>query len=62
MLPNIDQLNYTDSGNFLLIAGPCVIEGEEMAFQLAETIKKLSDKYHFHLYSKVHKRRQIDRN
>jgi 2-dehydro-3-deoxyphosphooctonate aldolase (KDO 8-P synthase) len=46
MLPKINQLNYTDSGNFLLIAGPCVIEGEEMAFQLAETIMKLSDKYH----------------
>ena len=33
---NIDKLKYTDSGNFLLLAGPCVIEGEEMAMQIAE--------------------------
>jgi 3-deoxy-D-arabino-heptulosonate 7-phosphate (DAHP) synthase len=24
---------YTDSGNFFLLAGPCAIEGEEMAMQ-----------------------------
>jgi len=46
MLPKIDHLKFTDSDNFLLIAGPCVIEGEEMAFKLAETIAILSQKYH----------------
>ena len=46
MLPRIDHLKFTDSGNFLLIAGPCVIEGEEMAFKLAETIASLSKEYH----------------
>ena len=43
---NIDKLKYVDSGNFFLIAGPCVIEGKEMAFETADTLAKLSDKYH----------------
>ncbi len=30
--------------NFFLMAGPCVIEGEEMAMDIAETIKKVTDK------------------
>lgn len=42
---NISNLKYTDSNNFFLMAGPCVIEGEEMAFQIAEHIVSLSDKY-----------------
>jgi len=46
MLPEIDRLKNTQTGQFLLIAGPCVIEGEEMAFQIAETILSLSEKYH----------------
>ena len=29
---------------FLLIAGPCAIEGEEMAFEIAEKIHKISKK------------------
>jgi 2-dehydro-3-deoxyphosphooctonate aldolase (KDO 8-P synthase) len=41
----IPKLKYTDSGNFFLLAGPCVIEGEEMAFQIAETLCAISDKY-----------------
>lgn len=32
----IDQLIASDSGNFFLLAGPCVIEGEEMAMRIAE--------------------------
>lgn len=45
MQPNISKLKYTDSRNFFLLAGPCVIEGEEMAFQIAEHIVSLSEKY-----------------
>ena len=30
----IDKLKHTNSGNFFLLAGPCVIEGEEMALTL----------------------------
>jgi 2-dehydro-3-deoxyphosphooctonate aldolase (KDO 8-P synthase) len=46
MLPEIDQLKNTQSGQFLLIAGPCVIEDEEMAFEIAEIILSLTNKYH----------------
>ncbi len=45
MQPNIPKLKYTDFRNFFLLAGPCVIEGEEMAFQIAEHIVSLSEKY-----------------
>ncbi len=39
----IENLKYTDSGNFLLLAGPCVIEGEEMAMDIAEEIVRITD-------------------
>jgi len=42
---NIPGLKYGDTGNFLLIAGPCVVEGEEMVFRIAGQINQLSDKY-----------------
>ena len=42
---NISKLKHTDSKNFFLMAGPCVIEGEEMAMQIAEHIVKLSETY-----------------
>ena len=41
----IPKIKHTDSGHFFLLAGPCAIEGEEMAMQIAEQIVKLSDKY-----------------
>lgn len=41
---DIPGLQYTDSGNFLLLAGPCVVETEKMSFQIAEKIMKVSDK------------------
>jgi 2-dehydro-3-deoxyphosphooctonate aldolase (KDO 8-P synthase) len=44
MLPEIEKLCFKESGNFLLIAGPCVIEGEEMAFEIAEKIVAISSK------------------
>lgn len=43
---NIPGLKYSESGNFLLIAGPCVVEGEEIVFSIAENIAELADKYH----------------
>jgi 2-dehydro-3-deoxyphosphooctonate aldolase (KDO 8-P synthase) len=38
----ISKLKFKDS--FFLIAGPCVIEGEEMAFEIATHIKSLCEK------------------
>ena len=43
-LNNIPQIRFTESGNFFLLAGPCAIEGEEMALRIAETILKITDK------------------
>lgn len=40
----IPKLKYTDSGNFFLMAGPCAIEGEEMALQIASRIKNITDR------------------
>ena len=45
MYPEISKLSYLESGNFFLIAGPCVIEGEKMALDIAETILKIADKH-----------------
>ena len=43
--PDIPGLKYNESGNFLLIAGPCVVENEAIIFETAETLSGLSDKY-----------------
>jgi 2-dehydro-3-deoxyphosphooctonate aldolase (KDO 8-P synthase) len=43
--PDIPGLKYRDSGNFLLIAGPCVVESEDIVFRIAERLMKLSDLY-----------------
>ena len=43
MLNNIQNINHKDSGNFFLIAGPCVIEGNEMAMEIAEKILTISN-------------------
>jgi 2-dehydro-3-deoxyphosphooctonate aldolase (KDO 8-P synthase) len=42
MLPNLTQLEHKNSQNFFLIAGPCAIEGEEMAFEIAEKIHQIT--------------------
>ncbi len=44
MLPKIQKLRYIDSGNFFLLAGPCVIEDETMAFPIAESILEITEK------------------
>ena len=41
---NIPGLHHKDSGNFFILAGPCAIEGEDMALRIAETIKTVTDK------------------
>ena len=40
-IPNIKNL---DSNNFFLLAGPCAIESEEMAMQIAEKIVEIIKK------------------
>ena len=45
MIQFLDNIHHKNSKNFFLIAGPCAIESEAMALQIAEYIIKLSDKY-----------------
>ncbi len=45
MIPTIPKLKFTEGNQFFLIAGPCVIENEEMAWPIAEKILALSEKY-----------------
>ncbi len=40
----IDKMRFTDKGSFFLIAGPCAIEGEKMALEIAEKIVEITDK------------------
>ena len=44
MIDKIKNIKNLESGNFFLIAGPCAIEGEEMAFQIAEKILEITNK------------------
>ena len=44
MIPEISKLKNTSSGNFFLMAGPCAIEGEQMALKIAEQIVAITDK------------------
>ncbi|RZL48633.1 MAG: 3-deoxy-8-phosphooctulonate synthase [Pedobacter sp.] len=40
----LDKLKHQNSNNFFLMAGPCAIEGEDIAFRIAEKIVTLTDK------------------
>jgi 2-dehydro-3-deoxyphosphooctonate aldolase (KDO 8-P synthase) len=41
---NLAKLKHTDSDNFFLMAGPCAIEGEDIALRIAEKIVTITDK------------------
>ena len=41
---NLSRLQNTDSNNFFLIAGPCAIEGEQMAFDIAGEVNEICQK------------------
>ena len=40
---NIKNLKHLDKKNFFLLAGPCVIENDQMPFEIAEQIKQITD-------------------
>ena len=44
MLEQLPNIQHTNSGNFFLIAGPCAIEGTEMALEIAKHIKKVCNR------------------
>ncbi|MCZ8091495.1 MAG: 3-deoxy-8-phosphooctulonate synthase [Flavobacterium sp.] len=41
---SIPQIKNIESGNFFVLAGPCAIEGEEMALKIAEKLVTITDK------------------
>ena len=43
MLKNIPKIKHLETNNFFLIAGPCIVEGEEIVFEIAKKIKTLTD-------------------
>ncbi|MCL9981180.1 MAG: 3-deoxy-8-phosphooctulonate synthase [Bacteroidia bacterium] len=43
MMPNIPLLKYRESGNFFIFAGPCAIEGRDMAFEIADRLVQISN-------------------
>ena len=40
----IPKIKHLDANNFFLLAGPCAIEGEEMAMRIAERVVGITDK------------------
>jgi 2-dehydro-3-deoxyphosphooctonate aldolase (KDO 8-P synthase) len=40
---NINNLKHLETGNFFLLAGPCVIENEEIPFKVAEKITRITE-------------------
>lgn len=43
-LNDVPKIKHTASNNFFLLAGPCAIEGEDMALRIAEKVVAITDK------------------
>ena len=43
-LATISKIKHLETGNFFLLAGPCVVESEEMTFGIAERIVEITNK------------------
>ena len=46
MYPNVPKLKYTETGNFFLIAGPCVIEDKVIPIEIVERLLDITDRLH----------------
>jgi 2-dehydro-3-deoxyphosphooctonate aldolase (KDO 8-P synthase) len=44
MLAQVPHLKHTDTDHFFLIAGPCAIEGESVAMEIAEKVTAICDR------------------
>ncbi len=44
IIENIPRIKHTETGNFFLIAGPCVVESEENVYLIAEKVREITDK------------------
>lgn len=43
-LQDIPKIKHTNANNFFLLAGPCAIEGEDMALRIAEKVVEITNK------------------
>lgn len=44
MIEKLPLIRNTSSGNFFLLAGPCVVESQDLCFRIAEKVKTIADK------------------
>lgn len=44
MIENLPFIKNTQSGNFFLLAGPCVVESKQLCFEIAERVKSITDR------------------
>ncbi len=44
MLQNIPKLRHLEAGNFFVIAGPCAIEGRDIAFDIVEQVSGICER------------------
>ena len=44
MIQNIHYINHIDKNNFFLLAGPCVIESEELCMDIAEKVSSITNR------------------
>lgn len=44
ILQSVPKINHLQTNNFFLIAGPCVVESEELCFEVAGRIKEITDR------------------
>ena len=42
-ITSIPKIKHTGNNNFFLIAGPCVVENEQVVFETASTLKSITD-------------------
>jgi 2-dehydro-3-deoxyphosphooctonate aldolase (KDO 8-P synthase) len=45
MIQYLENIQHKNSKNFFLIAGPCIIESEDMALRIAEKVIELTNKF-----------------
>jgi 2-dehydro-3-deoxyphosphooctonate aldolase (KDO 8-P synthase) len=44
MIQEVPNIKHLENDNFFLIAGPCVVESEELIFEIAEKVKAITDR------------------
>jgi 2-dehydro-3-deoxyphosphooctonate aldolase (KDO 8-P synthase) len=53
LVPSIKNIGHRTSNNFFLIAGPCAIESEQMAMEIAEKVKRITSDLKIPMFSKA---------